>query len=107
MTYDLRFYGADWSTEEAGFRHVRAVLRPEIWGRRHRRVNLRPGRTLISFDKANLKPGRLNSRPWRANLRLGRVNLRDERVFWAAAPKGLKSCRTKGDFHLFVHLLVY
>ena len=69
MTYDLRFYGADWRTEEAGFRHVSAVLRLERWGRGHRRVNLRPGKTYISFEMANLKPGRLNSRPWRANLR--------------------------------------
>ena len=23
--------------------------------------------------------------------------------FWAAAPKGTKSCRTQGDFRLFVH----
>ena len=55
-------------TEEAGLRHVRAVLRPERRGRGHRRVNLRLGKTYISFEMVNLKPGRLNSRPWRANL---------------------------------------
>ena len=26
--------------------------------------------------------------------------------FWAVAPKGTKSCRTQGDFHLFLRLFV-